>query len=288
MTKSRRIGICVLLIFTVILFVSYQQRDSAWPPPLAGPGSGAALASDNAVQIPVLVLVTPSVSAAKKARLEADGATVLQVEPVPLPSWINLGSDRWKDSATKLRLFALTEYDKICFIDADHLITAPLDGVFLDPATNTTQTFEKTEAVLNDEPTLPPSYMFASRPDTWGPNHDVPPREDDYLNAGFFVFRPSEALLDYYLGVLEIENRFPGKFFEQDLFNYAHRREGNMPWRSLQPTWNVNWPTGKDYDAGVRSFHGKYWDPKRKHDPFLLKNWQERMVALRAFYDREI
>lgn len=234
--------------------------------------------------IPFIVLITPFVSAAKRARLEADGATIIVADPIPLPKWIKPGSSRWKDVATKIRLFALTDYDKICFIDADQLVMAPLDGVFDDPATNITQTLHLEDQVMSDEPPLPPDYVFASRPDTFGADHTIPPDERDYLNAGFYVFRPSQPVFEYYIGLLQVENKFSGRFPEQDMFNYAHRRSGNMAWRPLEWRWNVNWPTVRDYKAGVKSFHGKYWDKKRGNDPTLTNIWDERMDVLEKFY----
>jgi alpha-N-acetylglucosamine transferase len=184
-----------------------------------------------------------------------------------------------------LRLLGLTEYDKICFIDADQLIVAPLEDVFDDVASNITQTLDQPEQLQDDEPPLPINYVFGSCPDTFSADHTIPPAEDDYLNAGFYVFQPSMAMFDYYTGLLRIENRFEGRFPEQDLFNYAHRRDGNMPWRSLDYKWNTKWPTGRDFEAGVRSFHGKYFDSKKKHDPGLRKIWIDRLEELEAFHE---
>jgi alpha-N-acetylglucosamine transferase len=238
----------------------------------------------SAAHIPVIVLVTSSVTMAKRRCLEAEGATVIVADAIPLPSWITPGSDRFKDAATKLALFSQTGYDKICFIDADQLVVAPLDGVFEDAATGLTQTQHHQDALREDEPALPQDYIFASRPDRLGPGDTIPPPERDYLNAGFYVFRPSTQLLDYYMGLLQLEDRFDGQFAEQDLFNYAHRREGNMPWRSLHWTWNVNWPSAKDYHAGARSLHGKYWGSRETHDPELWHIWKDRYDDLKAYH----
>jgi alpha-N-acetylglucosamine transferase len=242
----------------------------------------------SAKPIPFIVLAMPSVSAGKRARLQADGAIVIEVVPIPLPKWIQPGSPRWKDMATKLRLVELEEYDKICYIDADHLVTAPLDGVFEDPATNTVITLEQPDQVVADEPALPLDYMFAGRPDMFRADHDIPPPEANYLNAGFFVLRPSRALFEYYLGLMQIEGRFGGGFVEQDMFNYAHRRAGNMPWKSLQWQWNVNFPGVRDYKAGVKSFHAKWWDRSKNNDPDLRDIWWDTWESFRKFYrDKE-
>jgi hypothetical protein len=44
--------------------------------------------------IPVVVLTTTAVIEAKRKRLEADGATVILSDSVPLPAWIKPGSER--------------------------------------------------------------------------------------------------------------------------------------------------------------------------------------------------
>ncbi len=89
--------------------------------------------------IPFLVLVTSDVSQRKRARLAQDGATVIPTDKLDA-DWVKPGEERWRDVLTKLRLFQMTAYKKICFIDADMLVTRPLDGVFDDPATDLMRT----------------------------------------------------------------------------------------------------------------------------------------------------
>lgn len=235
--------------------------------------------------IPLLVLVTPDVAPVKRDRLARDGATVIVADTLRA-DWVVPGSDRWRDVLTKLRLFQLTQYKKICFIDADHLVTAPLDGVFDDPATDLLRTRHEPLAVRGDEPPLPPTYMFAGKADANGYGHEVPPPQpgSDYLNSGFYVFQPSKLLFDYYVGLLGLERRFDPSFPEQNLFNYAHRRDGNMPWASLSWRWNMNWPTMRDYDGGARSFHAKYWDGDGTHDPELERIWLGQRKEMEGYY----
>lgn len=241
--------------------------------------------------IPFLVLCTPSVSPRKRARLAADGATVILVEPLNA-GWIHPGSPRWVDVLAKLRLLELTQYKKICFIDADTLVTAPLDGVFHDEGTLLQTTGSDPEQTKDDEASLPRTYLFASHTDTWGYDHPTlgsyTPKPGDasagtYLNAGFFVVSPSKSLLAYYLSLLAVEGKFDPGFPEQNLLNYAHRREGNMPWQPLWAGWNVNWPTERDWRAGARSFHAKYWDGDPSHDPVLKAMWREQRAEMEGF-----
>ena len=234
--------------------------------------------------IPFLVVTTTDVSARKRARLQADGATVILVEKLAA-EWVTPGAERWRDVLAKLRLFQLTQYQKICFIDADTLVTAPLDGVFYDEATLTQATAGDPEQIREDEGPLPRTYMFATHADYWGYEHAFPPASDlNYLNCGFFVFTPSVPLFDYYLSLLKVPGKFDPGFPEQNLLNYAHRREGNMPWKLLWYGWNVNWPTERDWRGGARSFHAKYWDGDPSHDPVLKAMWREQRSEMEGFW----
>lgn len=161
--------------------------------------------------IPVIVLCTKEVSPRKRARLEADGATVVLVDKLRV-DWVTPGVERWQDVLTKLRLFELTQYQKICFIDADVLITAPLDGVFYDEATLTQPTQAIPAEIKEDEGALPRTYMFATHAELFTYNHPYPPDLSlTYLNVGFFVFTPSLMLFNFYMSLLKLPGRFdPG------------------------------------------------------------------------------
>jgi alpha-N-acetylglucosamine transferase len=183
--------------------------------------------------IPFIVLCTEDVLKRKRARLEKDGAIIRVVDRLNA-DWVHPGSARWADVLAKLRLFEMTEWSKILFIDADHLVTARLDGVFYDEATLTQPTLANPEAVRDDESALPRTYMLATHADFFGYEHPYPPPQDaSYLNCGFFVFSPSKVLFSYYASLLSLPGRFDPGFPEQNLLNYAHRREGNMPWKAL-------------------------------------------------------
>lgn len=234
--------------------------------------------------IPFIILCTEDVSPRKRARLTKDGATIELVEKLR-EGWVKPAVERWNDVLVKLRLFAMTEYSKILFIDADHLVTASLDGVFYDESTLTQTTLANPAMIRDDEAALPRTYMLATHGDFWGYDHGWPPPQDsNYLNCGFFVFTPSLVLFNYYMSLLKLEGRFDPGFPEQNLLNYAHRREGNMPWKPLWYGWNVNWPTEADWRGGAKSFHAKYWDGDPSHDPFLKTMWREQRAEMEGFY----
>jgi hypothetical protein len=59
--------------------------------------------------IPFVVVVTDETHPRKRARLEKDGAVVIEVSRIS-PGWAIPGDPRWKDMMTKLRLFELIQY----------------------------------------------------------------------------------------------------------------------------------------------------------------------------------
>ena len=139
------------------------------------------------------------------------------------------------------------------------------------------------DAIKSDEAALPSTYSFAGVPEMnrehrYPPtdaNHDFP--NINYLNAGFFVFKPSLEMLDYYLSVLSITGRFDPELTEQNLLNYAHRREGSMSWTQLANTWNMHYPNLNDLQGGVKSIHEKWWTPHDKRLTSFMQAWRWRM-----------
>jgi alpha-N-acetylglucosamine transferase len=219
--------------------------------------------------IPLIVLVTKNVSEDKRLCLQKDGAVVVEAEWVD-PKWVVTKVSTWKDVMTKLRLWELTQFERVCQLDGDTVLTRPLDGVFLDPAVQIQNTLHKDEETKADEGKMPATYSFASFPETRH-EHDYPPTDENndfynvkYLNAGFFVMKPSLEMLDYYLSLLETPDRFSPDMPEQNLFNYAHRPEGDMPWTMVENTWNLHNTLPADVEGGVASAHSKWWAPLDK------------------------
>ena len=225
--------------------------------------------------IPFLVLVTEDVPQDKQDRLVQDGAIVVPVGYIR-QDWIHAMHGKWNDVLSKLHMWELTQYDLVLFLDVDTILTRPLDPIFDDPAAALAPTSSNQAALLADEAPLPDAYAFAGVPEM-NHEHAYPPSDAhgdfpnvNYLNAGFFLFRPSRALFAYYLSVLALPDRFDSNFPEQNLFNYAHRRDGNMPWRALDPRWNIHYPSIADLEGGVASLHDKWWAPEHAEmEPFL-------------------
>lgn len=243
--------------------------------------------------IPFLVLVTDRVPETKRERLRRDGAIVVPAVDVT-SDWVKTEISTWQDVMTKLRLWELTQFDLIAFVDGDTVLNEPLDGVFQDPAVAPTKTRTLQDQIRDDEGLMPLEYTFAAVPETTR-DHHYPPLNGqgdfpniNYLNAGFFVFKPSLDLLNYYFSVMAAEARFDPLLPEQNLLNYAHRREGNMPWKQLGNTWNMHYPTEADLRGGVKSLHEKWWEPVNKELRPYLESWRWRMEGFYEAIDLQL
>lgn len=241
--------------------------------------------------IPFIVLVTTGVSQGKRERLLRDGAIVVAVESIETPSWFEALPRNWEEVLDKLHIWEFTQFDRICFLDSDTVLNRPLDGIFQDPAVALHKTLNHPDKLKPDEGPLPASYVFAGQPEM-KEEHHYPPSDEkhdypnkNYLNAGFFVVQPSLEILEHYFRIMAIPNRFRSEFPEQNLFNYAHRREeegGSMPWRSVDTAWNIHSPTLADLKGGVASLHEKWWAPINDELAPYLQSWRWRMEG---FYE---
>lgn len=232
--------------------------------------------------IPFIVLVTDKVSEEKRSRLRRDGAIVVPAEYIRA-EWVHTETSTWQDVMTKLRLWELTQFERICFLDGDTVLAEPLDGVFQDPAVASRPTLQKKKQIFEDEAEMPMNFSFAGVPEM-NRKHHFPPVDDqgdfpniNYLNAGFFVFEPSLTTLDYYFSLMNTVDKFNPQFPEQNLLNYAHRRDGNMPWQQLGNTWNIHYPTVDDLLDGVKSLHDKWWAPENEELRPYMESWRWRM-----------
>lgn len=232
--------------------------------------------------IPFVVLVTDNVSEEKRSRLRKDGAVVVPAEFIRA-EWVKTETSTWQDVMTKLRLWELTQFDRICFLDGDTILVEPIDGIFEDPSVMPHTTGQKKKQLFEDEAAMPANYSFAGVPEM-NRQHHFPPVDGqgdfpniNYLNAGFFVFQPSLAMLDYYMSLMKTVDKFNPTFPEQNLLNYAHRKEGNMPWLQLGNTWNIHYPTVDDLLNGVKSMHDKWWAPENDELRPYMESWRWRM-----------
>lgn len=77
----------------------------------------------------------------------------------------------------------------------------------------------------------------------------------------------------------EEAGRFPPNMPEQNLLNYAHREDGNMPWEPLSVEWNIHYPTDEDLEGGVASLHEKWWEGEHDGIRRYMSVWKGRMAG---------
>jgi alpha-N-acetylglucosamine transferase len=244
---------------------------------------------------PFVVIVVPHVSQRKRRVLAQEGATVVEVAPITPKNWtLHPGEDRWIDQFAKLRLFGLTQFERILYMDNDMLVTRPLDDIWQETEIATPQKRKSAWDDAVDEMTLPENYVLAGVTDAEGPakdfTHPAPITPSSRLNGGFWVMRPDKHLFDYYMELLENENVFNSVMMEMGLLNYAHRRKGPMPWAPLRPgKWNSNWPGLQDLESGTATLHDKFWESKNKDwiDRELVEMWWRTQGRMEGYWQKK-
>jgi hypothetical protein len=210
--------------------------------------------------VPFLVLVHKGYSPVKRRRLELDGAQILEVPEVKWPDWMSakglVKNPRWRGVLSKLHILRQTQYDKILILDADIVILKAIDDIFLTPETAIAYNRNLTNAQVanvtrDDEGIQPSSYMLAGFMEKT--KNDLPD-----FNAGFVVLHPSQDLFDHHMKVLQCAGRFDPSYPEQNLWNYIHRKSGNLPWAML-PELYAAYPNEQRLKAGLRAMHWKWW-----------------------------
>jgi len=158
--------------------------------------------------IPFIIMVTEDVSEAKREQLRQDGAIIHPIERITDGfDWMNV-TDKpiaWRDQLSKLRAWELEQYDRILYVDSDMVLMRCLDGIFDADQANTTlvDTMTNPDQISGDEAPMPKQYLMASMPETWDDYLYPPGSADismgtDYINGGFFMFKPNVSMLEYY------------------------------------------------------------------------------------------
>ncbi|KAL9084421.1 MAG: hypothetical protein Q9165_008059 [Trypethelium subeluteriae] len=282
-------------------------------------------------KIPFLVIVTDDVPEIRRKRLEADGAQVIPVESVPMPSWMKPLETRWSVVVTKFRLWQLTDYSRIMFLDGDTVLRENIDDIFDLESTQWQHTLatkgqqtstelrrpsEKRE-ILNMEElleadfnatTLPPEpdeYLLAGNADM-ELHHETPARVPadfingnlNWINGGFFMLGPSQAMFEYYVTLSHIPHSTAGDCPEQQVMSVAHKpasEGGRMPWKFVGVEWNALYANPRDAGLedvkGTKTLHLKWWLPAERKDNLtfveVFWSWRYRMQGFYESYDTE-
>ncbi|KAJ3042624.1 hypothetical protein HDV00_006903 [Rhizophlyctis rosea] len=136
---------------------------------------------------------------------------------------------RFEDVWTKFRAWALTEYDMVCLLDADMLITRNIDDVFsLLPSDKHLAAAPACTCNIDNVPSYPPEWNPANCLLNRNLNDGNPFRA---LNAGLMVFRPDLKMLqdmeELLAGANDLEKY---KFPEQDWLQEVYPDWVQLPW----------------------------------------------------------
>lgn len=139
-------------------YVTTISGGDAYVPGVEALGRSLAASGTN---VPRVALVTAEVTLGARHRLEAQGWSLHEIEPLasPNPEAV-LIFPRFAQTFTKLRAFGLAEFDKIVLLDADTIVLRNVEELFERPS-------------------------FSAAPDFFLP---------DRFNSGVMVIEPSPAL----------------------------------------------------------------------------------------------
>ncbi|WP_201276613.1 glycosyltransferase family 8 protein [Marisediminicola senii] len=201
----------------------------------------ASLAASGS-QAPLVVMVTEGIDEQTRRLLQDDGCLLRDVAPLRPGggSDDSYANSRFAEVWTKLAVWGLTDFDRVVFLDADMLVTRTMDELFtLDLPDGTIAACHACRCNPNRIASYPASWT----PDTCfyshcrGVDHVTEPEAtDNYLNGGFLVLAPDDAVLADMLGRLAALDDLTGyPFAEQDFLNEYYRDR----WRPLPYVYNA-------------------------------------------------
>jgi alpha-N-acetylglucosamine transferase len=175
---------------------------------------------------PLVVLVTDDIDAADREVLQDDGCVLHDVSPLRPASGLadSYANARFAQVWTKLAAWQLTDYERVVFLDADMLVTQSMDELFSFPLGDG-------EIAACHACRCNPNRI-ASYPASWIPQNcfythcrgvehtSEPEVVDSYLNGGFLVLTPDEAVYEQMVERLaEVDDLSSYVFAEQDFLN---------------------------------------------------------------------
>ena len=191
---------------------------------------------------PLVVMVTDGIDAHARRVLEDDGCLLRDVEPLRPAGGLqeNYANARFAEVWTKLAAWGLTEFERIVFLDADMLVTQDMDELFaLELTADGIAACHACRCNPNRITSYPASWTPANCFYTHcrGVAHTSEPElVDDYLNGGFLVLTPDQAVFaDLVAKLAEVTDLSRYPFAEQDFLNEYY----DQRWQPLPYVYNA-------------------------------------------------
>ncbi|QDS71582.1 hypothetical protein FKW77_006073 [Venturia effusa] len=225
---------------------------------------------------PLVVLYTSTLSpnAVRALELEASKSNLVlrKCEPLLPRKEIKtlLIAKRFEDTWTKLRVFELTDYDTVCYLDADIAVYRPIDQIFdfVSSLPSDWLAANHTCVCNLDNDSWAPSdwtpqncaYNAVSHPTALtNPTPITPssPATHHLINGGMFIFHPSSELWKSMLEIFNTTEKLSTyQFPDQDfLADYFRDRLMPMPWQFNAIKTMRNWHTNIWRDDEVVCLH---------------------------------
>ncbi|MBT0728295.1 glycosyltransferase family 8 protein [Rosenbergiella australiborealis] len=173
---------------------------------------------------PLLVMVTEAITTESRQQLTEEGCRVVDITPLYPNAGLSehYASAQFGEVWSKLRVWALTDYQRIVFLDADMLAVRNMDELFdLPLADGHIAACHACRCNPNQIASYPANWQPQACHYTWQEqNQAAPSTLDLYLNGGFLVLSPNEEIATYLADKVQaITDLSQYPFSEQDLLN---------------------------------------------------------------------
>lgn len=215
----------------------------------------------------VVVLVSPNISEQVETELSNMGLKVVRTNYIELPEGIlseKMKKDRWCHTLFKLRVFGMTEYTSLIYLDSDLLICDRLDELF-----------EKDGLSAVSDADFFPEYSRGG------------------INAGVFVFRPSNELEQNLIAMIPRVAREMDIFGDQDVINAYFSTWEVEKEKQLDVKYNACFYQLDKYDnvepsvvhfiLGSKPWMWNKWEVVLKYIKWLLQGKKRQCKYLRKY-----
>ncbi|KAF7858016.1 hypothetical protein EAF04_009372 [Stromatinia cepivora] len=232
---------------------------------------------------PFIAFVASHVTQDQRQLLAGAGAIVRELGPLdwnPNTKDLADGEDkpifsRWRDTFSKLHMWAQTDFDRILFLDADAFPLENIDEMFdLVPpkACNalkqeTSDYFPDGSASCNGE-----EFIFSGVPQVPG----IPVE----INVGAMVFTPSQSIYKRFLQNYQKYNMYNTNMADQAFLAWQFKQDGAFPVTPLERKWGGFFPREEDRGK-LKVVHEKLW----ASEGWLLEEWMEGWREMLGWYD---
>lgn len=239
---------------------------------------------------PFIAFVAEHVTPEQRQLLAGAGAIVRELKGLDWnPPSSNIGDEngngigngekkifgRWKDTFSKLHMWAQTDFDRILFLDADAFPLANCDEMFelVSPRPCNALAQEPSDFLANGEASCKgEEFIFSGVEQNPGLSTEI--------NVGAMVFTPSQLMYERFLQNYQKYEAYNTKMADQAFFAWQFKSDGAFPVMALERKWGGFFP--QDEDRGrLMVVHEKIW----AEEGWLGEEWEEGWSEMLGWFD---